>query len=120
MSDFDFPLKTQSLDELNVKVKSIDFNQLDLKFIDLSQKEYLEDTRLIKDNCGCFTCTKGYTRAYIYHLIICNEINATILIIMHNLYFINELTQKIQGNFEDSLNYFSNFLLNQTTEKKIS
>lgn len=54
----------------------------DLKKLDLSEKKYELDNSIIKEGCGCFTCEKGYSRAYIHHLIKCNELNGKILIIM--------------------------------------
>jgi len=54
----------------------------DLKKINLSEQKYEIDNNLIKKDCACFTCTKGYSRAYIHHLIKCNELNGKILVIM--------------------------------------
>lgn len=54
----------------------------DLKKIDLSDKAFELDNNIIRNGCKCFTCTKGYSRAYIHHLIKCNELNGKILVIM--------------------------------------
>ena len=54
----------------------------DLKIMDLNELKYETNNEILKENCECFTCTKGYSKAYIHHLIKCNEINGKILLIM--------------------------------------
>ncbi len=84
LSDYTFE---KSDDDKNT-IDSIDslgdfqLDKCDLNIIDLNDKIYEEDLSQIKENCKCFTCENNYTRAYIHHLLKCNEINATILIIM--------------------------------------
>jgi len=63
-------------------LKTYESFNFDLKKIDLSQKIYDLDNEIIKEGCNCFTCSKGYSKAYIHHLIKCNELNGKILIIM--------------------------------------
>ena len=52
----------------------------DLKMNDLNDLKYETNNEILKENCQCFTCTKGYSKAYIHHLIKCNEINGKILL----------------------------------------
>ena len=68
-------------DRINELKANESFN-FDLKNLDLSDKIYELDNSIIKEGCGCFTCSKGYSRAYIHHLIKCNELNGKILVIM--------------------------------------
>jgi len=43
------------------------------------------DTRVIEEGCDCYTCSNGFSRAYLRHLDRCNEILASQLATMHNL-----------------------------------
>lgn len=56
---------------------------------------YERDMRPIDEECGCPVCQK-YSRAYIRHLFKAKEILAMRLAVMHNLYFYNELMEKIR------------------------
>ena len=48
--------------------------------------QYEKDLRPIEEGCGCYTCSHGYTRAYLRHLDRCNEMLAPILGTLHNLW----------------------------------
>ena len=48
--------------------------------------QYERDLRPIEEGCGCYTCSHGYTRAYLRHLDRCNEMLAPILGTLHNLW----------------------------------
>ncbi|MBE6644714.1 MAG: tRNA guanosine(34) transglycosylase Tgt [Ruminococcaceae bacterium] len=74
------------------------------KMILLNEK-YAEDPRPIAEECGCPAC-KNYSRAYIRHLFKAKEALGMRLAVLHNLYFYNELMQKIrdaldEGKFEE-------------------
>ena len=73
--------KNSNNNNLN-NLKTYENFNFDLKKIDLSEKIYELDNNIIKEGCNCFTCSKGYSRAYIHHLIKCNELNGKILVIM--------------------------------------
>jgi queuine tRNA-ribosyltransferase subunit QTRTD1 len=73
--------------EFNIKEKKtlqnlekIDFSEYELDLLDLNDKIFETDTKVLKENCKCFTCKSNYTRAYIHHLLKCHELNANILI----------------------------------------
>ena len=56
-------------------------------------------------HCDCPVCRR-YSRAYIRHLFVAEEMLAMRLSVMHNLYFYNKLMEKIrqaldEGRFED-------------------
>src|SRR5687768_8538286 len=52
---------------------------------------YEKDVRPIKEGCGCYSCTHGYSRAYLRHLDRCNEMLAPILGTLHNLWHYQKL-----------------------------
>ncbi|MBR4720268.1 MAG: tRNA guanosine(34) transglycosylase Tgt [Clostridia bacterium] len=67
---------------------------------------YERDMRPIDEECGCPVCQK-YSRAYIRHLFKAKEILAMRLAVMHNLYFYNELMDRIrQAISEDRFEEF--------------
>lgn len=57
------------------------------------------DTRPIEEGCGCPACTK-YSRAYIRHLLKAKEMLGLRLIVMHNLYFYNNMMEEIREAIE--------------------
>jgi queuine tRNA-ribosyltransferase len=67
---------------------------------------YQLDNRPISPTCGCPVC-KRYSRAYIRHLLKAGEMLGMRLCVAHNLYFYNELMQKIRDALDD--NRFEDF-----------
>jgi queuine tRNA-ribosyltransferase len=68
--------------------------------------KYARDFRPLDPNCDCYTC-RNYTRAYIRHLIRCDEILGVRLTTYHNLHFlINMMNQVRQAIMEDRLGDF--------------
>src|SRR5699024_300477 len=68
--------------------------------------KYARDLRPIDEDCECYTC-KNYTRAYIRHLINCNETFGFRLTTYHNLHFLlNLMNQVRQAISEDRLRNF--------------
>lgn len=57
--------------------------------------KYAEDFSPIDENCGCYAC-RNHTRAYIRHLINVNEILASRLLSIHNLYFLSDMMKNIR------------------------
>lgn len=49
----------------------------------------------IDPQCACYTC-RNYSRAYLKHLDACNEMLASMLATMHNLWFYQELMQGLR------------------------
>ena len=49
---------------------------------------------MFEENCNCFSCKENYTKAYINHLFFCHELNGPIILIMHNLYVLEQLINK--------------------------
>jgi len=63
--------------------------------IDLRKSKYQTDKNIIMKNCQCPTCSQGFSRAYISHLIKEKEMLGMRLASLHNLYFIKELINNI-------------------------
>ena len=63
--------------------------------LNLNNNKYERDPRPIDENCDCPAC-RNFSRAYIRHLFKARELLAMRLCVLHNLYFYNELTQKIR------------------------
>lgn len=58
------------------------------------------DFRPIDENCDCYTC-KNYTRAYLRHLVKCNEGLGQRLLSIHNLRFLIKLTEDVRQAIQD-------------------
>ena len=64
---------------------------------------YKEDFTPLDPECDCFVC-RNYTRAYLRHLVKCNEILGARLLTYHNLYFTLKLMEKVRNAImEDNL-----------------
>ena len=85
--------------------------------INLKNAKYITDERPIDPQCDCPVCRR-YTRAYIRHLFVAEEMLAMRLSVMHNLYFYNKLMEKIrqaldEGRFEAFRSEYSVKLANK-------
>jgi queuine tRNA-ribosyltransferase len=69
--------------------------------------KFERDTRPLDDDCGCYTCRSGFSRAYLRHLDKCSEMLGPMLATIHNLHYYQELmsglrdaiTQRRLGDF---------------------
>lgn len=82
--------------------------------MNLLNEKYIEDSRPIAEECGCPACRR-YSRSYIRHLFKAKEALGMRLAVMHNLYFYNDLMQKIrdaldEGKFEEFYEKYHNSL----------
>jgi queuine tRNA-ribosyltransferase len=68
--------------------------------INLKSSKYREDFAPLDNKCGCYTC-KNYTRAYIHHLFRAKDLNASILMSLHNEYFIVRLVSQMRASIID-------------------
>lgn len=66
----------------------------------LSNAKYTLDTNPIDPGCECFTC-RNYTRGYIRHLFVADELLGQRLGSIHNVYFIVNLVKKIRQSILD-------------------
>ena len=82
--------------------------------INIKNAKYQLDTEPIDPECDCPVC-RTYTKAYIRHLFKADEMLAMRLAVMHNLYFYNNLMEKIRASldndtFEDFYRKYVNLL----------
>ena len=79
--------------------------------ININNKKHAESSGPVSESCGCPLCQR-YSRAYLRHMFKSGEILGMRLAVLHNLYFYNELMQKIRdaldnGKFEAFRKEFS-------------
>ncbi len=74
--------------------------------MNINNERFLEDARPIDEGCNCPAC-RDYSRAYIRHLFKARELLGMRLCVLHNLYFYNELMQKIRDALDGG--YFESF-----------
>ena len=55
---------------------------------------FTHDDRPIDEKCTCPVCTGGYSRAYLHHLVRQKEMVGSVLLSMHNVYFLLDLMRR--------------------------
>ena len=68
--------------------------------INIKNEKYKLDDRPISPSCGCPAC-RSFSRAYIRHLLNAGEMLALRLLVLHNLYFYNELMARIRQAIDE-------------------
>lgn len=73
--------------------------------LSMRNAKYKNDFKPLDEKCNCYTC-RNYTRAYLRHLFVAEEILALELASIHNLYFYLQLVTSarkhiIDGDFSD-------------------
>lgn len=63
--------------------------------VNLRNASYKEDARPIQEDCSCYTC-RTFTRAYLRHLVLSNEILGLHLNTLHNVHFMLELSRSLR------------------------
>ena len=61
--------------------------------MNLKNARYARDFSPLDPGCSCPTCV-GYTRAYLRHLVVMKEMLGSILLSVHNLAFLLDLTDR--------------------------
>lgn len=69
--------------------------------INLNNAKYATDDTPVDPQCDCPTCRK-FSRAYLHHLFKAKEMLAMRLAVMHNLYFYNNLMERIRFELDNS------------------
>lgn len=71
---------------------------------------YAEDFTSLDPDCDCYTC-RNYTKAYLRHLIKCNEILGARLLTIHNLHFLLKLMENVREAIKEDrlLDYKKDF-----------
>ena len=76
--------------------------------LNIKNAKHQTDETAIDPDCSCPTC-QNFSRGYIRHLMKADEMLAMRLCVMHNLYFYNELMEKIRENLDnDTFTEFRN------------
>ncbi len=86
----------------------------------MKNREYTSDFRPLEEDCGCYACRNGFTRAYIRHLVRAGEIFGLRLLSLHNLWFLQEFMRRLrQAIIEERFSVFrSDFWRNYLSRDK--
>ena len=68
--------------------------------LNIKNERHKTDERPIDPQCDCPVC-RNFSRAYIRHLFTAGEMLGMRLAVMHNLYFYNQLTQRIRDALDE-------------------
>ena len=63
--------------------------------INLKNAQFIHDFTPVEKSCDCYTC-QHYTKAYIHHLMKCDEAFGATLLSIHNIRFLIRLTEKMR------------------------
>ena len=67
----------------------------------LRNAKFKEDFTPLQEECDCYAC-KHYTKAYIRHLLVCNESLAGTLLSIHNIRFLIKLTEDLREAIDNN------------------
>ena len=74
----------------------------------IKNKKYEDDPSPLDNNCNCYAC-QNHSKAYLRHLVRCQEATAATLLSIHNIQFLVEFSQKCrQAILEDRFGDFYN------------
>lgn len=86
-------------------------------FLTIRNAPFAEDFRPIDETCDCYAC-KNYSRAYIRHLIKADEIMGGRLLSIHNLRFLERLSEEIrEAILEDRFGDYRDWFVKQYSPK---
>ncbi len=87
--------------------------------INMRNAKYKEDFDPIEKDCDCYAC-KNYSKAYIRHLIVCNEALGGRLLSIHNIRFLIGLTEELRSAIEQDrlLEYKDQFIRDYMQKEK--
>jgi queuine tRNA-ribosyltransferase len=68
--------------------------------VDLTKSAWRESERPILDGCDCPGCARGFSRAYLHHLLRSGELTGQRLVTLHNLNFIARLMDDLRRGIE--------------------
>lgn len=69
--------------------------------LNIKNAKFKEDFTPIETICDCYAC-KNYTKAYIRHLITCNETLGGRLLSIHNIRFLIKMTEEIRESIKEN------------------
>jgi len=62
----------------------------------IGRSDFKNDNQVIQTGCDCYTCTNGYTRAYLHHLYKTQELSYYRLASIHNIRMMIQLSKQIR------------------------
>lgn len=65
--------------------------------LNIGNSQFATDTQVIQPGCDCYTCTSGYSRAYLNHLYKTKELTFYRLASIHNVHFMVRLSQQMRS-----------------------
>ena len=65
--------------------------------LNLRNARFREDDRPLDERCGCPVCRRGYSRAYLHHLVRQREMGAAVLLSQHNVFFLLDLMRRARA-----------------------
>ncbi len=68
--------------------------------LNIKNNKFTQDFTPIEEDCDCYAC-QNYTRAYIHHLIKCDEVFGARLLSIHNIRFLIKLTEDLRTSIEN-------------------
>jgi queuine tRNA-ribosyltransferase len=68
--------------------------------VNIRDAKYKEDLTSLDSNCDCYTC-KNYTKAYLRHLYVSEEIFGKRLLSIHNVRFLISLMEKARKAIQE-------------------
>lgn len=74
-------------------------SEFDKNRLRISTAQFELDTAVIQDGCDCYTCSSGFTRAYLHHLFKTKELSYYRLASIHNVRFMIRLCEQIRLSF---------------------
>lgn len=86
--------------------------------MNMKNARFRDDASPLDDQCGCPACK--LSRAYIHHLVKCNEILGATLLTQHNLWFYQDLMRGIREAIEQGrfAQFKADFIEKYTGEQK--
>ena len=67
--------------------------------MNLRNARHADDPRPLDESCTC-PCCRGYSRAYLHHVVKADEIIASMLLTWHNLHYYQELMAGLRDAIE--------------------
>lgn len=97
------------------KENKVDFTEpIPGSMVLLSEPKYKDSKELISASCQCYTCSAGFSRAYLNHLYKRNELNGPMLLQIHNHYVFTQFFCDLRTIIREGR--FGDLLKNSSTE----
>ena len=80
--------------------------------MNIKNAKYKSNYSVLDNECDCYTCKKGYSKAYIRHLIVAEETLGSRLLSIHNIRYLIRLTEELREAIKEDklLEYREQFI----------